>query len=111
MEQYLLIILKILVASSIFFVWVIRYNNIIEEFKKYNYPDWLRDSVGILKLSFGVMLLWNDNLIILSGAAGLVLLMLAAVGTHIKIKNNFSDAVPAIMQILMNGSIIYLTLI
>ena len=109
MEQYLLIILKILVASSIFFVWVIRYKNIIEEFKKYNYPDWLRDSVGILKLSFGVMLLWNDSLIILSGAAGLVLLMLAAVGTHIKVKNNFSDALPALIQIIMNGLIIYLT--
>jgi hypothetical protein len=109
MEQYLLIILKILVASSIFFVWVIRYNNIIEEFKKYNYPGWLRDSVGILKLSFGVMLLWNDNFIILSGAAGLILLMFAAVATHIKVKNNFSDALPAISQILMNGLIFYLT--
>ncbi len=109
MEQYLLIILKILVASSIFFVWVIRYDNIVEEFKKYNYPDWLRDSVGILKLTFGIMLLWNDNLIILFGAAGLITLMLAAVGTHIKVKNRLSDALPALTQIFMNGLIFYLT--
>ena len=109
MEQYLLIILKILVASSIFFVWVIRYDNIVEEFKKYNYPDWLRDSVGILKLTFGIMLLWNDNLIILFGAAGLITLMLAAVGTHIKVKNSLIDALPALTQIFMNGLIFYLT--
>ena len=109
MEQYILIILKILVASSIFFVWVIRYDNIVEEFKKYNYPDWLRDSVGILKLTFGIMLLWNDNFIILFGAAGLISLMLAAVGTHIKVKNSLSDALPALTQIFMNGLIFYLT--
>ena len=109
MEQYLLIILKILVASSIFFVWVIRYDNIVEEFKKYNYPDWLRDSVGILKLTFGIMLLWNDNLIILFGATGLIILMLAAVGTHIKVKNSLVDALPALTQIFMNGLIFYLT--
>ena len=109
MEQYILIILKILVASSIFFVWVIRYDNIVEEFKKYNYPDWLRDSVGILKLTFGIMLLWNDNLIILFGATGLIILMLAAVGTHIKVKNSLVDALPALTQIFMNGLIFYLT--
>jgi non-specific serine/threonine protein kinase len=43
---------KILVFSSVIFVWCIRYKNIIEEFKKYGYPDWLRDFVGILKISF-----------------------------------------------------------
>ncbi|MBT7524318.1 MAG: DoxX family protein [Candidatus Marinimicrobia bacterium] len=109
MEQYLLLILKILVATSIFFVWVIRYDNIIIEFKNYNYPDWLRDLVGILKLSFGLMLILDDRLIILTGATGLVFLMLAAVGTHIKVKNNLNHALPAISQIFMNGLIFYLT--
>jgi|TARA_B110000263_G_scaffold155124_1_gene134662 uncharacterized membrane protein YphA (DoxX/SURF4 family) len=109
MEQYLLLILKILVAISIFFVWVIRYDNIIEEFKSYNYPDWLRDLVGILKLSFALMLILDERLIILTGAAGLVFMMLAAVATHIKVKNNISHALPAISQIVMNGLIFYLT--
>ena len=34
---------------SVLFVWVIRYDNIIKEFKQYELPDWLRDFVGILK--------------------------------------------------------------
>ena len=44
--------LKTIVAGSIFFVWVVRYREIIEEFKVYELPTWLRDLVGILKLSF-----------------------------------------------------------
>ena len=36
-------------------------------------------------------------------------LMLAAVGTHIKVKNSLSDALPALTQIFMNGLIFYLT--
>ena len=32
--------LKILVVGSIFFVWVVRYQNIIEEFKAYGFPAW-----------------------------------------------------------------------
>jgi hypothetical protein len=30
--------LKILGGASIFFVWVVRYNNIVEEFKRYQLP-------------------------------------------------------------------------
>ena len=49
--------LQALVAASIFFVWVVRYANIIQEFKQYGLPDWLRDLVGILKLTFSLLLL------------------------------------------------------
>ena len=52
--------IKAFVAASIFFVWVVRYREIIEEFKFYELPSWLRDLVGILKLSFAVMLFSND---------------------------------------------------
>jgi uncharacterized membrane protein YphA (DoxX/SURF4 family) len=55
--QDLAIFLQALVAASIFFVWVVRYDNIIQEFKQYGLPDWLRDWVGILKLTFALLLL------------------------------------------------------
>ena len=55
------------------------------------------------------MLILDERLIILTGAAGLVFMMLAAVATHIKVKNNISHALPAISQIVMNGLIFYLT--
>ena len=71
-------ILCILVFGSIIFVWVVRYKNIKDEFKTFNLPKWLRDLVGILKLSFAIMLL-NDNLeFIRLGAVGIAILMVAA---------------------------------
>ena len=44
--------LKIVVVAAVFFVWVVRYENIRKEFKDYNLPNWFRDLVGILKISF-----------------------------------------------------------
>ena len=48
----ILLAMKILVATSIYFVWVVRYENIVKEFKEFDLPEWLRDVTGILKMSF-----------------------------------------------------------
>jgi len=88
--------LKILVFSSVFFVWVVRYQNIIEEFRAYNYPNWLRDIVGILKLSFVGMLLNSNTELVKAGCTGIVILMLAAIITHLKVKNPFGKMIPSI---------------
>ena len=52
--------LKIVATASIFFVWFIRYDNIKKEFSQYNYPGWFRDLIGILKISF-VLMLYSSN--------------------------------------------------
>lgn len=88
---------KILVFSSVLFVWVIRYNNIVEEFRFYNYPDWLRDLVGILKVSFVIMLMRNDVQFVKIGAFGIMALMFAAIITHLRVKNPFLKMIPSIM--------------
>ena len=64
--------IKAFVAASIFFVWVVRYREIIEEFKFYELPSWLRDLVGIFKLSFAIMLFSNDMYVIILGASGIM---------------------------------------
>jgi len=91
-------ILQIITATSILFVWIVRYENIVTEFKQYHLPTWLRDMVGILKISFAIMLLvgiYNEKFKLL-GSSGIFLLMLAALFTHIKIKNPFNKALPAL---------------
>lgn len=97
----IILALKIIVASSVFFVWVVRYENIISEFNQYQLPDWLRDTVGILKISFTAMLFFEDSNLILLGSIGIILLMLAALGTHIKIKNSIEKMFPAIIVLLI----------
>ena len=72
-------------AGSIFFVWVVRYQNIVEEFRTYGLPIWLRDLVGILKLSFLIMLFSNDLSIVIFGSLGIGGLMFGALFTHLRI--------------------------
>ena len=107
---FLIEVLQIITASSILFVWVVRYDNIISEFQQYQLPVWLRDTVGILKLSFAIMLLvgiFNDNLKLL-GSSGLIILMLAALLTHVKVKNPFYKALPS-LTLLTFSTIILLS--
>ncbi len=100
-------VLKIIVFSSILFVWVIRYTNIVEEFKSYGYPNWLRDVVGILKISFAIMLLNQSEQIAKIGAGGIAALMLAALVTHFKVKNPFSKMLPSLALLVASLFIIF----
>jgi hypothetical protein len=77
----LTISLQALVAASILFVWVVRYANIVQEFRQYQLPDWLRDLVGILKIAFSLMLLIGIERLPLAmaGGIGIAILMGAAV--------------------------------
>ncbi len=100
-------VFKIIVFSSILFVWVIRYTNIVEEFKSYGYPNWLRDVVGILKISFAVMLLNQSEQVAKMGAGGIAALMLAALLTHFKVKNPFSKMLPSLTLLAASLYIIF----
>ena len=105
----LAIALQIFVASSIFYVWVVRYANITEEFKEYRLPDWLRDLVGVLKITFAVMLLAGiarERFAIL-GAVGIVVLMIGAVITHLRVKNPVFKMLPAFTLLILSAVIAF----
>ena len=87
--------LKIIVIASIFFVWVVRYDNIIKEFNEYQLPSWLRDFVGILKLILSVMLLTSDYLLNTLAATGIAALMCCAFLVHIKVKHPIYKMAPS----------------
>lgn len=96
--QILTIFLQALVAASIFFVWVVRYNNIIQEFKQYGLPDWLRDLVGILKLTFALLLLLGIQHASLAmiGSLGIAGLMACAFAVHLQVKNPAFKMLPSL---------------
>ena len=99
--------LKIIAAVAVYFVWVVRYDNIKKEFSDYKYPEMFRDLVGILKISFTVMLQFDDNNLTIIGSLGIVILMLGAVGTHIQVKSPLKLMLPA-LTMLSIGLIILL---
>jgi hypothetical protein len=96
--QDLNITLQVLVAASIFFVWVVRYDNIIREFKQYGLPDWLRDVVGILKMTFALLLLLGIQRasLALIGSLGIAGLMGCAFAVHLQVKNPAFKMLPSL---------------
>jgi hypothetical protein len=102
-------VLKIIVFSSILFVWVIRYSNIVQEFKGYGYPNYLRDVVGILKISFAIMLMNHSEQVAKIGAGGIAVLMLAALLTHFKVKNPLFKMLPSFTLFCASLVIIFLS--
>lgn len=98
-------VLKILIATSIFFVWVVKYQNIVKEFKEFQLPNWLRDLVGILKLSFSIMVISNNDKITLIGSLGIAILMIAALITHVRVKNPLYKMIPAIALLAISSFI------
>jgi hypothetical protein len=109
-DSHLLAILKIIVFSSVLFVWVIRYQNIVEEFKFFQYPHWLRDLVGIVKISFVIMIMSQDVFLVQFGAAGIAILMMAAIVTHIRVKNPLAKMLPSMTLLGSSGLIYYFSL-
>ena len=100
-------LIKIVSSVAIFFVWVVRYENIRKEFDDYNLPTWLRDLTGILKLSFAWMLHSSDLNIVVAGSSGITLLMLAAVVTHVRLKSTFRRYIASVTMLLLSITILY----
>ncbi len=106
----LAISLQALVAASIFFVWVIRYDNIVAEFNGYGLPGWLRDSVGILKLTFALLLLVGIErpFFAMVGGIGIIMLMAGAVGTHLRVKSPIIKILPSLFLLICSGIIVWI---
>lgn len=102
--------LQALVAASIFFVWVVRYDNIIQEFKQYGLPDWSRDLVGILKTSFSVLLLIGieRKLFAVVGGAGIAILMGCAFVMHLRVKNPLFKVLPCLTLLILSTAIAWI---
>ncbi len=94
--------LKILTLSAVFFVWFVRYQNIVEEFKKYNYSSKLRDFVGILKIASVLLIQTSSSINVKVGSATLAFLMLAAFITHIRVKNSFGEFIPSLTLLIFS---------
>lgn len=102
--QDLTIVLQALVAASVIFVWVVRYDNIIQEFKQYGLPDRLRDFVGILKLTFALLLLLGIQRASLAiiGGLGIAGLMGCAFVMHLRVKNPVFKMLPSLTLLLLS---------
>ena len=95
---------QLIVALSVLFVWVFRYDNIVIEFKHYGYSDLLRNFVGAAKVSTSTLLilgLWYND-ITLFASLSMAFFMFCAQMSHIKVKNPFFKFLPSLTFLIMS---------
>ncbi len=94
---------QIIVALSIFYVWIFRFENIVKEFKQYGLNDLTRTMVGSLKIALSTLLvagIWYPALILIP-ALIIALLMVAAQYFHFKVGNPWQKHIPSFLLLVL----------
>ena len=113
--EYIRSIAQLIIALGILNVWLLRFDkatiyrgggakNMKEEFATYGLPLWFMWLVGSLKVLLAVSLLvgfWRPELL-RPAAIGMALLMLGAVGMHIKIGDALKKTTPALTVLILS---------
>lgn len=97
------IIAQLIVALSITYVWVFRFDNIVKEFKQYQLSDLTRSLTGFAKISLSTLLvagIWYPDLVLIP-ALLLALLMIAAQYFHFKVGNPWIKHLPSLLLLLL----------
>jgi hypothetical protein len=118
-------LLQILIALGLINVWVFRFarateyrgagaKNMKEEFAVYGLPSWFLYVVGFFKLVIALVMILslvitNFNLVITVYALMLLsVLMLGAIGMHLKVKDPMMKMLPALLMLAMALTSLYL---
>lgn len=91
------VVAQVVVALSVFFVWIFRFENIVRDFESFRYPTTFRNAVGVAKLAIATLLLvgiWLPT-IALGAALGMTALMLGAQWAHQGVANPVAKRVPS----------------
>jgi len=102
-------LIQILIAVSIWVVWVGRFDNIVKEFEHFGYPVWFRSLVGAVKISLAALLvagIWFPSLVFYS-AASMAMLMMGAQVTHFRVKNPVNKFIPSLVLLALSIVVAY----
>ena len=79
-----------------------------EQFEEFGLPLKLMIGIGVLEILGAIGLQFNDWAIY--AAIGLLLLMIGAVGNHLKVKHPISKIIPSFLLLLSLASFLYFSL-
>jgi len=97
------VIAQLIVAVSVVFVWIFRFDNIVKEFKQYGLSDLTRTIVGSTKIALSTLLvagIWYPSLILIP-ALLMAFLMLSAQYFHFKVNNPWQKRMPSLFLLLL----------
>ena len=98
------IIAQIVVALSIAYVWIFRFDNIVKEFKQYGLSDLTRTIVGSSKIALSTLLvagIWHSDLVLIP-ALLIAFLMLSAQYFHFKMGNPLRKHIPSLLLLILS---------
>jgi hypothetical protein len=94
---------QVIVAASIFIVWVLRFDNVVNEFKQYSLSDLTRTFVGSAKIVLATLLvvgIWHDEFVLIPSLL-MAFLMLSAQYFHFKANNPWMKRLPSLLLLLL----------
>ena len=102
--EHISLIFQIALAISVYYVWIFRYHNVLSEFSQFGYSDLFRNFVGAAKISLSALLIMGvfyDG-VTLFAALGMVVFMLGAQLTHLRVKNPLKQRMPSLILLLIS---------
>jgi len=110
--ENLLSLAQLVVALSVAYVWIFRYDNVVKEFKQFGLNELTRNIVGASKIAVATLLvagIWYPSLVQISSVL-MGLFMIAAQYFHFKIKNPFSKHLPSLLLLMLCAIIALLSI-
>ncbi len=101
--KILSLIAQIIIALSIGYVWIFRFDNIVKEFKQYGLSDLTRTIIGATKISLATLLvagIWYPSLVLVP-AIMMAFLMACAQYFHFKVGNPWHKHAPSLFLLLL----------
>jgi hypothetical protein len=101
--ENLLSLTQMVLALSVAYVWIFRYDNVVKEFKQFGLNDITRNFVGASKIALATLLvagIWHSSLVQIP-AVLMGLFMISAQYFHFKIKNPFIKHLPSLMLLIL----------
>ena len=95
---------QLIIAISVGYIWIFRFDNIVLEFKQYQLPDVVRNLVGASKIALSTLLvagIWFPALVFIP-ALLMAFLMLSAQYFHFKVKNPWAKHLPSLVFLLLS---------
>lgn len=93
---------QLVIALSVGYVWIFRFDNIVKEFKQYGLSDLTRTIIGASKIALATLLvtgIWFPTLVFIP-ALLMAFLMVCAQFFHFKVKNPWSKHLPSLLLLV-----------
>ena len=101
--ENLLSLAQMVLAISVAYVWIFRYDNVVKEFRQFELNDLTRNFVGVTKIALATLLfagIWYPSLVQIPSVL-MGLFMISAQYFHFKIKNPLIKHLPSLILLIL----------